>query len=128
MIVGALVVFAGMALFSLVFLLRISVLLTGTALLFIAAFSLSLNRAFRHIRPIFRERAKITGEVSGRLTESLAGVRVVKGYHGEAEEGDSQTTAGPSKVQMDSSTPAVFTTQPSTARLPLSTARPPSLE
>jgi ABC-type multidrug transport system fused ATPase/permease subunit len=74
------------ALFSLVFLLRISVLLTGTALLFIAAFSLSLNRAFRHIRPVFRERAKITGEVSGRLTESLAGVRVVKGYHGEAEE------------------------------------------
>ncbi len=41
---------------------------------------------------------------------------------------DSQTTAGPSKVQIDSSTPAVFTTQPSTARLPLRTARPPSLE
>src|SRR3954463_13721530 len=41
---------------------------------------------------------------------------------------DSQTTAGPSNVQMDSSTPAVFTTQPATARLPLRTARPPSLE
>src|SRR5690348_6391051 len=41
---------------------------------------------------------------------------------------DSQTTAGPSNVQIDSSTPAVFTTQPSTARLPLRTARPPSLE
>src|SRR3954470_7901675 len=41
---------------------------------------------------------------------------------------DSQTTAGPSNVQIDSSTPAVLTTQPSTARLPFSTARPPSLE
>ncbi|MBW8701731.1 hypothetical protein MBT84_19180 [Streptomyces sp. MBT84] len=41
---------------------------------------------------------------------------------------DSQTTAGPSKVQIDSSTPAVLTTAPSTARLPLRTARPPSLE
>src|SRR3954453_9472274 len=41
---------------------------------------------------------------------------------------DSQTTAGPSNRQIDSSTPAVFTTQPSTARLPLRTARPPSLE
>ncbi|PWU12291.1 MAG: ABC transporter permease [Terriglobia bacterium] len=74
------------ALFSLVFLLRISALLTGTALFFIAAFSLSLNLAFKRIRPIFRERGKITADVSGRLTESLAGVRVVKGYHAEAEE------------------------------------------
>ena len=36
------------------------------------------------IRPIFRERGKINAEVTGRLTESLAGVRVVKGYHAEA--------------------------------------------
>jgi subfamily B ATP-binding cassette protein MsbA len=70
----------------LVFLLRISVLLTVTALVFIGAFSLALNLSFKRIRPIFRERAKITGEVSGRLTESLAGVRVVKGYHAEAAE------------------------------------------
>ncbi|MGA2148101.1 MAG: ABC transporter ATP-binding protein [Bryobacteraceae bacterium] len=74
------------ALFSLVFLLRISVLLTSAALLFIGVFALVLNRAFRFIRPIFRERGKITAEVSGRLTESLAGVRVVKGYHAEAQE------------------------------------------
>jgi ABC-type multidrug transport system fused ATPase/permease subunit len=38
------------------------------------------------IRPIFRERGKINAEVTGRLTESLGGVRVVKGYHAEAEE------------------------------------------
>jgi subfamily B ATP-binding cassette protein MsbA len=74
------------ALFALVFLLRISVLLTVTALVFIGAFSIALNLSFKRIRPIFRERAKITGEVSGRLTESLAGVRVVKGYHAEASE------------------------------------------
>jgi len=74
------------ALFSLVFLLRISVVLTATALLFIGIFSLTLNLAFKRIRPIFRERGKINADVAGRLTESLAGVRVVKGYHAEAEE------------------------------------------
>ncbi|MBV8728770.1 MAG: ABC transporter ATP-binding protein, partial [Acidobacteriia bacterium] len=74
------------AIFSLFFLLRISVVLTLSALLFIAVFGLTLNRAFRHIRPIFRERSKINSEVAGRLTESLAGVRVVKGYHAEEQE------------------------------------------
>lgn len=52
----------------------------------IAAFVLILQKAFRTIRPIFRERAKISGEVTGRLTESLGGVRVVKGYHAEERE------------------------------------------
>ncbi|HEX3876564.1 MAG TPA: ABC transporter ATP-binding protein [Bryobacteraceae bacterium] len=74
------------AIFSLGVLLWISPLLTGLALLFISGFSFGLSKAFRRIRPIFRERGKITAEVSGRLTESLAGVRVVKGYHAEAEE------------------------------------------
>ena len=74
------------ALFSLVILLRISVTLTASALLFIAVFGLTLNRAFKHIRPIFFERAKINSEVAGRLTESLSGVRVVKGYHAEEQE------------------------------------------
>jgi ABC-type multidrug transport system fused ATPase/permease subunit len=74
------------AVFSLGVLLWISPLLTVLALVFISAFALGLGRAFKGIRPIFRERGKITAEVSGRLTESLAGVRVVKGYHAEAEE------------------------------------------
>ncbi len=52
----------------------------------IGTFMLVLRKAFRVIRPIFRERAKITGEVTGRLTESLGGVRVVKGYHAEERE------------------------------------------
>jgi ABC-type multidrug transport system fused ATPase/permease subunit len=74
------------AIFSLIFLMRISWVLTSVALLFIAAFGLGLRQAFTRIRPIFRERGKITAEVSGRLTESLSGVRVVKGYHAEAQE------------------------------------------
>jgi subfamily B ATP-binding cassette protein MsbA len=84
-----LVEFAGgllTALFSLAFLLRISVQLTVSALVFIAIFSLVLRKAFGHIRPIFRERSKINSEVAGRLTESLSGVRVVKGYHAEEQE------------------------------------------
>lgn len=52
----------------------------------IAAFVLVLQRAFKTIRPIFRERGRINAEVTGRLTESLGGVRVVKGYHAESRE------------------------------------------
>jgi subfamily B ATP-binding cassette protein MsbA len=74
------------AIFALVFLLRISPLLTGVALLFITLFALSLQKAFAGIRPIFRERGKINADVTGRLTESLSGVRVVKGYHAESQE------------------------------------------
>src|SRR3979409_2731836 len=47
---------------------------------------LGLRKAFGILRPILRERAKISAEVSGRLTESLSGVRVVKGYHAEQRE------------------------------------------
>ena len=74
------------AILSLLILLRISPLLTGIALFFIVVFALGLGKAFGSIRLIFRERGKITADVTGRLTESLAGVRVVKGYHAEAEE------------------------------------------
>ncbi len=56
------------------------------------AFSLTLKQAFAKIRPIFRERGKINAEVTGRLTESLGGVRVVKGYH--AEEREAEVFAG----------------------------------
>src|SRR5437588_11343626 len=84
-----LVEFAGgvlTAIFSLVILLRISLLMTGIAIAIIAAFALTLRKAFATIRPIFRERGKINAEVTGRLTESLGGVRVVKGYHAESRE------------------------------------------
>jgi ABC-type multidrug transport system fused ATPase/permease subunit len=59
--------------------------LTGT---FVIAFSFVMKQAFTKIRPIFRERGKINAEVTGRLTESLGGVRVVKGYHAEAREAE----------------------------------------
>src|SRR5438128_4335099 len=71
---------------ALVVLVRISPLMTGMAFLFLVVFGVALQKAFRTIRPIFRERAKINAEVTGRLTESLGGVRVVKGYHAEDSE------------------------------------------
>ncbi len=76
------------AIIALIVLLRISAPLTGIALVLLAGFSLVLRRAFRVVRPIFRERSKINAEVTGRLTESLGGVRVVKGYHAEEREAE----------------------------------------
>ncbi len=61
---------------------RMTFVLFGVLLLFVFI----LQKAFKTIRPIFRERGKINAEVTGRLTESLGGVRVVKGYHAEARE------------------------------------------
>ncbi len=52
----------------------------------IALFVFVLQNAFKTIRPIFRDRAKINAEVTGRLTESLGGIRVIKGYHAEQRE------------------------------------------
>ncbi|MGA7887837.1 MAG: ABC transporter ATP-binding protein [Acidobacteriaceae bacterium] len=74
---------AGMAFFFLLHRYRNMTLIVFAV---IVAFMLILQKAFKVIRPIFRERAKITGEVTGRLTESLGGVRVVKGYHAEERE------------------------------------------
>jgi subfamily B ATP-binding cassette protein MsbA len=74
------------AVFALVVLLRISPALTGMAIVILCAFMAFLQRAFHTVRPIFRERSRINAEVTGRLTESLGGVRVVKGYHAEARE------------------------------------------
>jgi ABC-type multidrug transport system fused ATPase/permease subunit len=71
---------------ALVVLFRISPVMTLLAFISLSCFGLALNKAFGTIRPIFRERSKINAEVSGRLTESLSGVRVVKGYHAEQRE------------------------------------------
>jgi ABC-type multidrug transport system fused ATPase/permease subunit len=76
---------AAIALFML---LRISPLMTGLAFALLLVSMLGLRNAFAVLRPIFRERSKINAEVSGRLTESLSGVRVVKGYHAEQREHD----------------------------------------
>jgi ABC-type multidrug transport system fused ATPase/permease subunit len=87
---GLLDFFGGLmtAAIALVVLLRISPLMTGLTGIFVIAFGLMMNQAFTKIRPIFRERGKINADVTGRLTESLGGVRVVKGYHAEAREAE----------------------------------------
>jgi ABC-type multidrug transport system fused ATPase/permease subunit len=74
------------ALLSLCAMLYINAPMTGIAVGFLLVLTVVLSRTFKTIRPIFRERSKITAEVTGRLTESLGGVRVVKGYHAEQRE------------------------------------------
>jgi ABC-type multidrug transport system fused ATPase/permease subunit len=74
------------ALIALVVLFRISASMTALAFGFLSVFALALRKAFGTIRPIFRERGKINAEVTGRLAESLGGIRVVKGYHAEERE------------------------------------------
>ncbi len=84
-----LVEFAGgllTAAIAFVVLVRLSPSMTLFAFVCLLSFSLGLKKAFVTIRPIFRDRGKINAEVTGRLTESLGGVRVVKGYHAEARE------------------------------------------
>jgi len=74
------------AVIAFVVLMRISTLMTMIAFSFLLVFGVGLRNAFKTIRPIFKERSKINAEVTGRLTESLGGVRVVKGYHAEERE------------------------------------------
>jgi ABC-type multidrug transport system fused ATPase/permease subunit len=71
---------------ALILLLRTSPQMTLIAVGSFVCFGVALNKAFATIRPIFRERGKINAEVTGRLTESLGGVRVIKGYHAEQRE------------------------------------------
>ncbi len=72
--------------FAFAYLIFLSVKMTLLTFGILVMFALILQRAFKTIRPIFRERAKLNAEVTGRLTESLGGVRVIKGYHAEASE------------------------------------------
>ncbi len=74
------------AVLAFVYLLHRSAPVTITVFSVVGAFVFVLQYAFKKIRPIFRERAKINSEVTGRLTESLGGVRVIKGYHAEDRE------------------------------------------
>jgi ABC-type multidrug transport system fused ATPase/permease subunit len=71
---------------AMVVLFRISPAMTLLAFSFLLCFAIALNKAFTTIRPIFRQRGKINAEVTGRLAESLGGVRVIKGYHAEERE------------------------------------------
>jgi ABC-type multidrug transport system fused ATPase/permease subunit len=80
-------------------LLYINAVMTVVAFGVLIVFAVFLNKAFSTIRPIFRARPKINAEVTGRLTESLGGVRVVKGYH--AEEHEESVFAGGAQRLLD---------------------------
>src|SRR6266511_5143647 len=69
-----------------IILLFLSAKLTVIALGVLSLFGLVLLYAFRTLRPLFRERSKINAEVSGRLPESISGIRVVKAYRAERRE------------------------------------------
>src|SRR5260370_37395345 len=75
-----------MAMFAVVNRMRRSGTMAALAFGCLLGFAVGMNKAFKAIRPIFRARRKINAEVTGRLTESLRGVRVVKGYHAEQRE------------------------------------------
>jgi len=76
------------AVFAFGYLMKQSVPMTLVTFTIMLGFAGLIQRAFKTIRPIFRERSKINSEVAGRLTESLGGVRVVKGYHADGAVGD----------------------------------------
>lgn len=74
------------AVISLGLLISISPSMTAFVLLPVLIFGLVSLKAFSKIRPIFRERGKINAQVTGRLTETLGGIRVIKGFNAENQE------------------------------------------
>ncbi len=74
------------AIVSLVLLIKINPWMTLFVFVPLSVFAYIALRAFKYIRPIFRKRAKINAEVKGRLTETLAGVRVIKAFNAEEQE------------------------------------------
>jgi ABC-type multidrug transport system fused ATPase/permease subunit len=71
---------------ALILLVMLNATLTVVVLVPLAVFGVISLKAFGYIRPIFRERGRINAEVTGRLTESLGGVRVIKGFNAEEHE------------------------------------------
>lgn len=74
------------AIISLIILIKINATMTLLVLVPVAIFGFIALKAFGYIRPIFRDRGKINAEVTGRLTETLNGVRVIKGFNAEEQE------------------------------------------
>ena len=74
------------AIISLVILIKINALMTLFVLAPVMIFAFIALKAFIYIRPIFRVRGKINAEVTGRLTETLNGIRVIKGFNAEKQE------------------------------------------
>jgi len=74
------------AVLALTYLIYLNPMMTLFTLVPISLFAVVALKAFGRIRPIFRERGKLNAEVTGRLTETLNGVRVIKGFNAEASE------------------------------------------
>ncbi len=74
------------AVVSLTLLMDISVFMTLFTFIPLTIFAIIALKAFKIIRPIFRNRGKINAEVKGRLTETLGGIRVIKGFNAEKQE------------------------------------------
>jgi len=74
------------AIISLVILIKLNPWMTLFVFVPISVFGFIALKAFKYIRPVFRTRGKINAEVKGRLTETLAGVRVIKAFNAEEQE------------------------------------------
>lgn len=74
------------AIVSLVILIKLNAWMTLFVFVPLSIFGFIALKAFKYIRPIFRSRGKINAEVTGRLTETLAGVRVIKAFNAEDQE------------------------------------------
>ena len=74
------------AIISLVILIKINGQMTLFVFFPVLVFAIIALKAFKYIRPIFRARGKIKAEVTGRLTETLNGIRVIKGFNAEEQE------------------------------------------
>ncbi|WP_407264436.1 ABC transporter ATP-binding protein [Tenacibaculum maritimum] len=74
------------AVVAMILLIRISLSMTFFVLIPVTIFGIVALKAFKYIRPIFRKRGVINAQVKGRLTETLAGVRVIKAFNAETQE------------------------------------------
>ncbi|WP_452226202.1 ABC transporter ATP-binding protein [Lacinutrix cladophorae] len=74
------------AIISLIILIKLNPWMTLFVFIPLSIFGIIALKAFKYIRPIFRTRGKINAEVTGRLTETLAGVRVIKAFNAEEQE------------------------------------------
>jgi ABC-type multidrug transport system fused ATPase/permease subunit len=73
---------------ALIWLIKMNAVMTFVVLVPVSIFAIVMMKAFGHIRPIFKNRGKINAEVTGRLTETLNGVRVIKGFNAEKQESE----------------------------------------
>src|SRR5205085_9777840 len=74
------------AVMALAILLYLNWKLTAVTILVLGGFGGGMATAFKRLRPLFRERGQINAEVTGRLAESLGGIRIVKAYSAERRE------------------------------------------